>query len=109
MNKTPAQLKAEILRLTREYSALTHGANRPAADNPTPFVPGQTTVPYAARVFNADEVEAAVGATLDFWLTLGPEGAAFESELAALPLPQPPRSWCKSARALPSLPLIHQA
>ncbi len=84
MNQTPAQLKAEILRLTREYSALMHGANRAGADNTAPFVPGQTTVPYAARVFNADEVEAAVGATLDFWLTLGPEGAAFESELAAL-------------------------
>ena len=84
MNKTPAQLKAEILRLTREYSALTHGANLAGADNNTPFVAGQTTVPYAARVFNADEVEAAVGATLDFWLTLGPEGAAFEQELAAL-------------------------
>jgi CDP-4-dehydro-6-deoxyglucose reductase, E1 len=84
MNKTPAQLKAEILRLTREFSALVHGANRAGADNALPFVPGETTVPYAARVFNADEVEAAVGATLDFWLTLGPEGAAFEQELAAL-------------------------
>src|SRR3954471_24149089 len=84
MDKTPADLKAEILRLTREYSARMHGANRPAADVTAPFVAGQTTVPYAARVFNADEVEAAVGATLDFWLTLGPEGAAFEQELAAL-------------------------
>lgn len=84
MNKTPAELKAEILRLTREFSALAHGANRAGADNTAPFVAGQTTVPYAARVFNADEVEAAVGATLDFWLTLGPEGTAFESELAAL-------------------------
>ena len=83
MNKTPAQLKAEILRLTREYSALAHGANRPASENVSPFVPGTTTVPYAGRVFNEDEVEAAVGSTLDFWLTLGPEGAAFESELAA--------------------------
>jgi CDP-6-deoxy-D-xylo-4-hexulose-3-dehydrase len=84
MNKTPAELKAEILRLTREFSALAHGANRAGADNAAPFVAGQTTVPYAARVFNADEVAAAVGATLDFWLTLGPEGAAFEAELAAL-------------------------
>lgn len=84
MSKTLAQLKAEILRLTREYSALAHGANRAGADNSAPFFPGKTTVPYAARVFNEDEVEAAVGATLDFWLTLGPEGAAFEQELAAL-------------------------
>ena len=49
-----------------------------------PFEPGVTTVPYAGRVFTEDEVEAAVGATLDFWLTLGPEGEAFERELAAM-------------------------
>lgn len=84
MNNSPATLKAEILRLTREYSALTHGANREGPKNVTPFVPGQTTVPYAGRVFDGDEVEAAVSATLDFWLTLGPEGAAFEQELASL-------------------------
>lgn len=80
---TPAELKAEILRLTREYSQLQHRANRPGAENAVPFQPGQTTVPYAGRVFNSDEVEAAVAATLDFWLTLGPEGDAFEQELGA--------------------------
>ena len=79
---TPAELKAQILRLTREYSALMHRANRPGTEEAVAFLPGQTTVPYAGRVFNEDEVEAAVGATLDFWLTLGPEGAAFEAELA---------------------------
>ena len=84
MSSNPAELKAEILRLTREYSALTHRANRPGAENAVPFLPGQTTVPYAGRVFTEDEVEAAVGATLDFWLTLGPEGDAFEQELAAM-------------------------
>jgi CDP-6-deoxy-D-xylo-4-hexulose-3-dehydrase len=84
MKRTPAELKAAILSLTREYSALVHGANRPAGDGGPAFIPGQDTVPYAGRVFTADEVEAAVGATLDFWLTLGPEGAAFERELAAL-------------------------
>lgn len=81
---TPAELKAEILRLTREYSSLMHKANRPGIENANPFVAGQTTVPYAGRVFTEDEVEAAVGSTLDFWLTLGPEGEAFEKELAAL-------------------------
>ena len=84
MSQNPADLKAEILRLTREYSELVHRANRPGAEQPGPFQPGVTTVPYAGRVFTADEVEAAVGATLDFWLTLGPEGEAFERELAAL-------------------------
>ena len=84
MNRTAADLKAEILRLTREYSALVHRANRPAAEGSLPFTAGVTTVPYAGRVFTEDEVEAAVGSTLDFWLTLGPEGDAFERELAAL-------------------------
>ncbi len=80
---TPSELKAEILRLTREFSRLTHTANRPGDDaDHAAFIPGQTTVPYAGRVFNEDEVEAAVSATLDFWLTLGPEGEAMEKELA---------------------------
>jgi CDP-6-deoxy-D-xylo-4-hexulose-3-dehydrase len=83
--KSPAQLKAEILRLTREYSQLVHAGNRPDGDPLRPeFAPGQTTVPYAGRVFTEDEVAAAVNATLDFWLTLGPEGQAFETELAAV-------------------------
>jgi CDP-4-dehydro-6-deoxyglucose reductase, E1 len=82
---TPAEIKAEILRLTREFSAATHAANRPGNDAKRPaFIPGQTTVPYAGRVFTEDEVEAAVAATLDFWLTLGPEGEAFETELASI-------------------------
>lgn len=85
MTKTAAELKKEILRLTREYSRLTHGANRPDGHpDRSPFVPGQTTVPYAGRVFTEDEVEAAVSSMLDFWLTLGPEGEAFECELASL-------------------------
>ena len=79
---SPNEIKAEILRLTREYSKLTHAANRPGDDPARPlFSPGQT-IPYAGRVFTEDEVEAAVSTTLDFWLTLGPEGEAMEKELA---------------------------
>jgi CDP-6-deoxy-D-xylo-4-hexulose-3-dehydrase len=83
--QTPAEIKKEILRLTREYSRLTHENNRPAFEKgkPVPFVAGETNIPYAGRVFTEEEVEAAVSATLDFWLTLGPEGDAFENELAA--------------------------
>ena len=83
MSQSAADIKAEILRLAREYSRLAHTANRPAAEATAAFTPGTTTVPYAGRVFNEDEVEAAVNSTLDFWLTLGPEGEAFEKELAA--------------------------
>ncbi len=68
----------------RTFSRQYHAAQKPAEEASAPFVPGTTTVPYAGRVFTEEEVEAAVGATLDFWLTLGPEGEAFERELAAL-------------------------
>ena len=79
----PAVLREEILRLTREYSRQVHASFRPAADpDRTPWQEG-TTIPYAGRVFTEDEVEAAVSSTLDFWLTLGKEGDAFQKELAA--------------------------
>jgi CDP-6-deoxy-D-xylo-4-hexulose-3-dehydrase len=84
MIKSLTELKAEILRLTREYSTLAHQSNRPGSENrEREFIPGKTVIPYAGRVFDEDEVEAAVASTLDFWLTLGPEGDAFEKELGA--------------------------
>jgi CDP-6-deoxy-D-xylo-4-hexulose-3-dehydrase len=79
----PQALKTEILRLTREYSRQVHGAFRPAADAQRQSWQPGSTIPYAGRVFTEDEVEAAVSATLDFWLTLGQEGDAFQKELAA--------------------------
>jgi CDP-6-deoxy-D-xylo-4-hexulose-3-dehydrase len=78
------EVRAEILALVREYAARRHGAF--ALPTPTGrggFAAGESTVPYAGRVFDADEVEAGVASMLDFWLTLGPEGEAFERELAA--------------------------
>ena len=79
----PQALKLEILHLTREYSRQVHAGFRPAGDpNRTPWQEG-TTIPYAGRVFTEHEVEAAVSSTLDFWLTLGKEGDAFQQELAA--------------------------
>ena len=79
----PQTLKKEILALTREYSRQVHAGFRPAADpERKPWQEG-TTIPYAGRVFTEDEVEAAVASTLDFWLTLGKEGEAFQQELAA--------------------------
>lgn len=80
--KTPEELRAEILRLTREYSKQVHRAQRPGQEAAADFKPGETMVPYAGRVFTEDEVEAGVGSMLDFWLTLGPEGEEFERRLA---------------------------
>lgn len=81
MSNLPA-LKQEILRLTREYAKEAHACFRPASDpERKPWEPG-SPIPYAGRVFTEHEVEAAVGSTLDFWLTLGSEGDAFQKELA---------------------------
>lgn len=46
------------------------------------FVPGESPVPCAGRVYDEAEVLAAVEASLDFWLTLGPWGERFERALA---------------------------
>ena len=78
----PGKLKAEILRLTREYSRQVHANFRPAADRGKQEWEEGNVIPYAGRVFTEDEVEAAVSSTLDFWLTLGQEGESFQRELA---------------------------
>ncbi|MEI6072792.1 MAG: lipopolysaccharide biosynthesis protein RfbH [Verrucomicrobiae bacterium] len=88
--------KSIIKSDARKFSRLAHAANRPG-DDPLRIAEEKAksekqkeenisafpSVPYAGRVFNEDEVEAAVSSTLDFWLTLGPEGEAFERELAS--------------------------
>ena len=81
-NKKAAQLRAEILKLTRQYSREVHGKNRPADDIIRSKWKDDETIPYAARVFTEDEVEAAVASSLDFWLTLGNEGTNFQNELS---------------------------
>ena len=72
MNK--AELQAEILRLVREY----HAAAFPARE----FVPGSSAVPYAGRVFDAEEIVNLVDSSLEFWLTTGRFAARFEKEFA---------------------------
>jgi CDP-6-deoxy-D-xylo-4-hexulose-3-dehydrase len=46
------------------------------------FVPGETTIPVTGKVFGAEELTAAVQASLDFWLTSGPYTEKFESRFA---------------------------
>jgi len=68
------QLRQEILEKTRELVRLREGKKD--------FQAGSSVVPYAGRVYDEEEVAAGVSSMLDFWLTLGPEGAAMEKELA---------------------------
>ena len=46
------------------------------------FVPGQTAIPVTGKFFGIEELEAAVQASLDFWLTSGPYTKKFESDFA---------------------------
>ena len=83
MSRDTRHEEAEILRLVADYAARRHAAMRPGAAADAAFVPGETPVPYAGRVFGAEEVSAAVSAVLDFWLTLGPHGEKMETALAS--------------------------
>lgn len=67
-------LRAQILELTEKYAALAHA--------PKAFVPGQSTVPVAGKVYGASEMCSLVDSALDFWLTTGRFNDAFEARLA---------------------------
>ncbi len=68
------QLRERIHTLVTEYYRVAH--------TPYPFVPGETRVNYAGRVYDERELIAAVEAVLDFWLTAGPRAESFEQRLA---------------------------
>jgi len=68
-------LRAEILDKVRQL--ITHRLDRLS------FVPGETPVRYAGRVYDAEEVANLVDAGLDFWLTAGRYTEQFENDLAA--------------------------
>ncbi|MBI4356146.1 MAG: lipopolysaccharide biosynthesis protein RfbH [Candidatus Omnitrophica bacterium] len=73
-NAETARLRTQILKLVDEFYQAAH---RPAAA----FVPGASKVPYAGRVFDAQEMLKLVDAALDFWLTAGPYHAAFVTRM----------------------------
>ncbi len=68
-----AQLRDEILGLVTRYHAIAHA--------PKPFVPGQSKVPYAGRVYDDEELRFGVDSILQFWLTAGPFANQFEAQL----------------------------
>ena len=69
-----AELHDRILSLVREY----HAEAFPAKE----FVPGASPVPFAGRVFDAEEIVNLVDASLEFWLTSGRYASQFEREFA---------------------------
>tara|TARA_X000000950_G_scaffold288731_1_gene407066 strand:- start:4926 stop:6425 length:1500 start_codon:yes stop_codon:yes gene_type:complete len=77
-----SDLKRKILELVKEYTINYHTSYRPPADDRRSIWKPGDPIPYAGRVFDEDEVVAAVSSTLDFWLTLGENGSKFQAEFA---------------------------
>jgi len=46
------------------------------------FIPGKTPVPVSGKVFDANDVESLIDASLDFWLTEGRYTDLFEEKFS---------------------------
>jgi len=68
------EIRTNILKLVQDYY------NEKFIKKP--FIPGESVVRYAGRVFDEKELVNLVSSSLDFWLTAGPHAEAFENELA---------------------------
>jgi CDP-6-deoxy-D-xylo-4-hexulose-3-dehydrase len=68
------QLREKILQEVATYAAHAFASHE--------FVPGQTPVPVAGRVFDGEDVSLLVDASLDFWLTTGRFARQFERDFA---------------------------
>ena len=68
------QLRQEIIGKTIEYHQAKFGKNE--------FIPGQSRVNYAGRVFDEQELINAVEASLDFWLTEGRFSEEFSQKMS---------------------------
>src|SRR4029077_2037812 len=69
-----AALRLEILELVREY----YGAAFPEKE----FIPGESSISYAGRVFDDREIVNLVDSGLEFWLTTGHFADEFEKSFA---------------------------
>jgi CDP-6-deoxy-D-xylo-4-hexulose-3-dehydrase len=77
-NDKPRQeyLREQIRELVTQY----HAAAFPKSE----FVGGNTAVPVSGKVFDAEDIQHAVDASLDFWLTTGRFADQFEREFARM-------------------------
>lgn len=74
MSERSDQLRAKILELTAEFVAEEFPEKE--------FIPGESSVAVAGRVFDAADVQSLVDSSLDFWLTAGRFSRQFEREFA---------------------------
>jgi CDP-6-deoxy-D-xylo-4-hexulose-3-dehydrase len=74
MNAEADEIRAQILDLVGKYQALAFAR--------APFEKGKTPIPFAGRVFDAEELKLLVDSSLDFWLTSGRFAETFERSFA---------------------------
>lgn len=67
-------LKQEIFNLVTKYYKEKHKV--------MPFIPGETYIPYAGRVYDEKEMISLVDSALEFWLTAGRFAKQFEKEFS---------------------------
>lgn len=72
---TEQELRGKISNLVAEFYKARSTENT--------FIPGKTPIKYAGRVYDEKEIQAAVEASLDFWLTEGRFARQFQTELAS--------------------------
>ena len=72
---TAEKLRQEILEKVKDYYDVKFGQTKA-------FIPGQTPIAFAGRVFDQDEMMHLVDASLDFWLTAGRYAITFEKEFS---------------------------
>jgi CDP-6-deoxy-D-xylo-4-hexulose-3-dehydrase len=75
MSGRVAELRAQIAGLVGEYYREAFPERE--------FVPGETAIPFAGRVFDQAELNLLVDSSLDFWLTTGRFAKEFERRFAA--------------------------
>ena len=63
-----------LLDLANESFATLHKSKK--------FIAGQTSIPVTGKVFGKEEIENALKASAEFWLTAGPYTSEFESRFA---------------------------
>jgi CDP-6-deoxy-D-xylo-4-hexulose-3-dehydrase len=76
-HKLAEMLKSSAFATVATYYQSIH---KPAQS--AQFIPGQTRVNYAGRVYDETEMVNLVDASLDFWLTAGPYATRFEKAFA---------------------------
>ncbi len=74
MDEKEKSLREEISKKIEEIYKLRKESEK--------FIPGESRINYAGRVYDEKEMKALVSSSLDFWLTLGEKGKEFEKKFS---------------------------